>query len=335
MPKISVLMPAYNAEKYIEEAITSVLNQTFTDFELLVINDGSTDGTEKIILSFNDERIRYIKNERNLKLVATLNKGIDLARGKYIARMDADDVCLPDRLKKQWEYLEKHPETGLCGTWAFVINESGKMTNKIINQTEPEFVSINLLFSVPLIHPSVCCRTAILKEYKYADMPLFEDYEIWCRMNETVKMANIPEFLLKYRWHTNNVSKSEEATLRLDRAVVKQQIARLGLFPDDETFRIHQLSFRFHTLDNAPDAVSTADLDASETWFAELISANKQKNRYNQKAFTAFLWGRWIVLCMQLKVKRKIFSPSFASWHPKTLYFLWKQIRLLTKKFYL
>ena len=107
-PLVSVLMAVYNGEKYLLEAIESILNQTYTNFEFLIINDGSTDSTEEIILSYSDQRIRYIKNEQNLKLIASLNKGLDLAKGKYIARMDADDISLPDRLEKQVNFLERN-----------------------------------------------------------------------------------------------------------------------------------------------------------------------------------------------------------------------------------
>ena len=112
---ISIILPAYNAEKYLKEAIDSILAQTYTNFELIVINDGSTDKTEEIILSYQDSRIRYIKNEKNLKLIRTLNKGIGLAKGKYIARMDADDISLPHRLKEEVEFMEAHPNIGEIG----------------------------------------------------------------------------------------------------------------------------------------------------------------------------------------------------------------------------
>ena len=114
---VTVLMPVYNGEMYLREAIDSILHQTFTDFEFLIINDGSTDNSETIILSYDDSRIRYEKNDSNLKLIATLNKGIELAKGKYIVRMDADDISIPDRIEKQVAFLEKNPDVGICGSW--------------------------------------------------------------------------------------------------------------------------------------------------------------------------------------------------------------------------
>ena len=116
MPKITVLMPVYNGEKYLRESVDSILNQTFTDFELLIINDGSTDSSMEILNSYSDSRIRIVTNEVNLRLIKTLNKGIDLATGEYIARMDCDDIADPKRLEIQLQYMEKHPDVAVCGT---------------------------------------------------------------------------------------------------------------------------------------------------------------------------------------------------------------------------
>ena len=118
MPVISVIMPVYNTkEKFLREAVESILNQTFTDFEFIIINDGSDSITEDIILSYKDLRIKYLKNEQNLGIVQSLNKAVKTAKGKYIARMDADDISMPHRLEKQYEFMENHPQCGVCGTY--------------------------------------------------------------------------------------------------------------------------------------------------------------------------------------------------------------------------
>src|SRR5688572_768328 len=121
-PLISVLMPVYNAGPYLKESIESVLAQTYDNFEFLIINDGSTDSSEKEILSYNDVRIHYVKCETNSGLIATLNQGLALATGKYIVRMDADDICRPQRFEKQVRFMENHPEIGICGCCADVID---------------------------------------------------------------------------------------------------------------------------------------------------------------------------------------------------------------------
>lgn len=209
-PIVTVLLPAFNAEKYIRESIDSILNQAFTDFELLIINDGSTDKTEEIILSYNDPRIRYYKNETNLKLIKSLNKGIDLARGKYIARMDADDISLPNRLKEQVEFMENHRDIAACSSLMYL------MTEKNIKQWDyyPAKTSIGCnfcsIYRTPLAHPAAFFKTEILKKYKYSDnrdSMHIEAFVLWGDLalnNE--KMYVIQKYLVKYRQNKESVS---------------------------------------------------------------------------------------------------------------------------------
>ena len=125
MPKVTVLMSVYNGEKHLREAIDSILNQTFGDFEFLIINDGSTDRTADILQSYQDSRIKIIHNEKNIGLTKSLNKGLKLAKGEYLARMDADDISYPNRLEVQYEYMEKNPNVGIVGSWNDVIDDIG------------------------------------------------------------------------------------------------------------------------------------------------------------------------------------------------------------------
>ena len=131
-------MSVYNGEKYLREAIESILNQTFTDFEFLIVNDGSTDSSLEIILSYPDERIRVIRNDRNIGLTKSLNKALQQAKGEYIARQDADDISLQNRFEEQLIYLEKHPEVALLGTSAYKIDERGEILAKVIVPTEED-----------------------------------------------------------------------------------------------------------------------------------------------------------------------------------------------------
>ena len=209
-PIVTVLLPAYNAEKYIRESIDSILNQTFIDFELLIINDGSIDKTEEIILSYNDSRIRYIKNETNLKLIKSLNKGVSLSRGKYIARMDADDISLPDRLKEQVEFMENHNDVAVCSSLMYLMTEKG------IRQWNyyPAKTSIGCAFCsiyrTPLAHPAAFFRAEILKKYQYTDSKdsvHIEAFVLWGDLalnNE--KMYVIQKYLVKYRQNKESVS---------------------------------------------------------------------------------------------------------------------------------
>ncbi|QHI28055.1 glycosyltransferase [Acinetobacter haemolyticus] len=199
---VSVVLPAYNAELYLREAIDSVLAQSFTDFELIIINDGSIDKTEDIILSYNDSRIVYVKNEKNLGLIGTLNKGMSLAKGKYIARMDADDICFPQRFAKQVDFLEKNQEYVICGAAAYRFYDhisDGKAFNPPLND---ENIRVRLFFNSAFIHPSVMFRTDVIRDhhlrfsddYKYA-----EDYFFWMDLLKYGKGFNLKEKLLYYR----------------------------------------------------------------------------------------------------------------------------------------
>ncbi len=327
-------MPVYNASSFLSEAIKSILNQTFKNFELIILNDGSLDRSKDIILSFFDSRIKYIENETNLGLIKTLNKGIELCSGKYIIRMDADDICEPQRIEKQIRFLESHPDIGLCGTWAHVINDKGDITGKIVNQTSPPFLSVSLLFTVPLIHPSVCFKASVLKEHQYHEVPIAEDFDLWCRLDKETKMANIPEYQFLYRWHNTNISKEKQHIQEQNKEMlIRRGLSELGLEPDTETMRIHRLSFSLYSLgkDTQID-VNHFDLKKSGEWFTQLLSANNLQKRYDQHALRAFLWGRWFVLCKTARKSYKAFSPPFFSFSPKVWYYLVQQIWQLIKK---
>lgn len=229
MPKISVVMPAYNAEKYIKEAIDSVLNQTFRDFELIVINDCSQDTTENIILSYDDPRIIYLRNKQNLGVAATLNRGISVACGEYIARMDADDIAVPERFQKQAQYLDSHPKTIVCGSSVLIFSALGN--ERVCYYPEKsEQIKAALLFACPFAHPSVMMRRNILCAFgiRYEEeFEKVEDYRLWSRLADFGDFANLAEPLLRYRIHSEQVCATSsqvqyEGKLRLAAAVLPQ-----------------------------------------------------------------------------------------------------------------
>lgn len=206
-PKVTVLMPVYNGEKYLREAIDSILDQTFTNFEFIIIDDGSLDNSVEIIKSYQDPRIRLIKNEHNQGLVYSLNLGLSLAQGKYVARMDCDDISLPERLQKQIEFLDKNAEIAVVGTWVKIFNE--KKGNQTTWQCPIDSLSIkwNLLFHNPIPHSSVMFRKdIILSNHGYSQEMLdVEDYDLWRRLASKVLLANLPSVLLFYRQHDSNI----------------------------------------------------------------------------------------------------------------------------------
>ena len=192
-PKISVILPCYNAEAFIGEAIRSILDQTFADFELIVIDDGSQDSSAKIIHSFTDKRINYVKNETNLGLIKTIN-------------MDADDISLADRFEKQVQYLDTHPEVGLLGAGYVTFPE----TRTVILIEKPTLFDV--MRSNPFAHPTVMFRRKIFHDYGlYYDVnyPHAEDYELWSRAIRFFDCHNLQEPLLKYRVHPDSITKTQ------------------------------------------------------------------------------------------------------------------------------
>ena len=206
-PYITVLMSVYNGSKYLKEAIDSILNQTFRDFEFLIIDDGSNDIiTINILKNINDERVRILTNDHNLGLVGSLNKGVMFAKGIYIARMDADDVCDPTRLAKQMEFLEAHPEVGLIGSSANQIDSRGRVIGHQIMPVSDLEMRWSAMFSNPLLHPSVMVRRNLFDQFQY-DANYFpaEDYDLWTRMMTVTQMVNIDERLLNIRIHGQSI----------------------------------------------------------------------------------------------------------------------------------
>jgi len=212
MPMISVLMPVFNGEKYLREAIESILNQTYGDFEFIILNDGSTDKTEEIIVSYDDPRIVYVKNEENLGIVGTLNKGISLAKGKYIARMDADDISLPNRFEKQIAFLEQHLECSVVFSTVLSVNSKGELLLMQWQDDRECIAEGEIKKALPkknvLAHPAAMARSEVFKAYHYDGRSKHaEDYNLWLRLvSEGYRLCKVVEPLLKYRVSSDSIT---------------------------------------------------------------------------------------------------------------------------------
>jgi glycosyltransferase involved in cell wall biosynthesis len=201
LPLVTVLMPVYNAEQYVGAAIESILTQTYPHFEFLIINDGSKDKSDKIIKSFSDSRIKYLKGSKNKGLDVILNEGFARAEGKYIARMDADDISLPNRLIKQVEFLEQFPEYGMVGSLYADMDSKRKITKIGGLLTDFEDIKMGINFINTFCHGAVMFRKSTLKDHKLAynsSFKPYEDYELWTRIVNFTKVANLPEVLYLY-----------------------------------------------------------------------------------------------------------------------------------------
>lgn len=207
---ITVLMPAYNAEKYIGEAIESILNQSFSDFELMIIDDGSSDSTMNIVDSFKDARIRVVTNEKNLGLIATLNKGLSLIKTEFVARMDADDISLPKRLETQLKFMRANPDVGVCGTWYDNILPDGSEKKGGRYLPSHNEILFKNLYQLHIIHGTTMMRMQVIRDNDLSFNPSFshsEDYDFFARFAEVSKLHNIQESLYIIRHHEESVSK--------------------------------------------------------------------------------------------------------------------------------
>jgi glycosyltransferase involved in cell wall biosynthesis len=201
-------MSVYNGEKYLREAIDSILNQTFTDFEFLIINDGSADRTAEILQSYRDPRIKIINNEENIGLTKSLNKGLGVARGEYIARQDADDISLPDRLNVQYNYITDDPNLAICASSYEQIDENGNTIKTIEEYLGCEQLYYFLTFANLLAHSTVLLKKSIVLKLNGYDDKLIraQDYDLWYQASRANKVVQIGEVLLKLRIHQENIS---------------------------------------------------------------------------------------------------------------------------------
>ena len=210
-PRITVLMSVYNGEKHLSEAIDSILQQTFTDFEFLIIDDGSLDNTRAILQRYSkkDGRIRVVRNDKNLGLTKSLNLGIDLAKGEYIARMDADDISLPTRFARQVAFMDTHPKVGVVGSYTLKQYKENSRIAK--NPCTHEMIHAGLLTGPKIFHPTAFIRAAILRRhhiYYTNEFTYAQDFDLWVKIAKHADLANIPEVLCHQRIHENSISNS-------------------------------------------------------------------------------------------------------------------------------
>ncbi|WP_374166342.1 glycosyltransferase family 2 protein [Arcticibacter sp. MXS-1] len=284
MPRISVVLPVYNAEKYVGEAVDSILAQTYKDFELLVINDASTDRSLEVLEQYKDRRIRLINNEENLKVVKSLNKGIDLAQGEFIARMDADDISHPLRFERQLNYLERNPDIDICGSW---VQTFGSEHHILKAAVEHEHIRARLFFLNPMFHPAIIFKRESFNKHKLRFDEQYknaEDYGMWVNAIDLLTFGNVPEVLLKYRIHTTNVSVLKES----NKAML-----------DDIHFGIFRFFLRKLRIDATErelwmhrklGLVSVGRLDGSALceylhWLKKLVLANNEVEYFEKKHF--------------------------------------------------
>lgn len=308
-PLVSVVMSVYNGAAYLREAMDSILSQTYSNFEFIIINDGSSDGSLAIIQSYSDERIRLIDNGTNKGLIDSLNAGISVATGKYIARMDADDISLPGRFEKQVAFMETDTAVGVCGCDYTLFSEN-KETYSSAFKTHDEILGW-MLFNASVAHPSLMIRASVLKEQRpvfNAEYKHAEDYDLWSRLLFTSRFGAVNEVLFKYREHAGQVTKvyhGEQVTSA--NRIRKNILQRAGFSFTEQELHVHNLigsSRLFRSFD---------ELQQAEQWLNKLLMQNKQLKRINETAFEKIIGKQWFDSCGNTNLGLKAYSFYFQS----------------------
>lgn len=288
-PLVTVLMAVYNAAPYVREAIDSILQQSFTDFEFLIYNDGSTDDSAAIVRSYTDARIIFIDQLINRGVSRNMNEGIERTRGRYIVRMDADDVAYPERIAQQVAFLEAHPAVGLCGS---AIRYIGASEGIIYPPQDNDTIQNTLWLQNTFFQPSVIIRTSVLLEHnlRYNDnYEAAEDYKLWSDMSVVTKLHNLSEVLLDYRIHPHQISRRQSTKQHKSSALIRQeQMSRLRIFLKPE----HRHAFELLTIGDNWQKLQLTDY-AEVAALLEDLGAQTRQSSNNPKAVYKVLGGQW------------------------------------------
>ena len=330
MPLVTVFTPVYNLEKYISETINSILSQTFTDFEYILIDDCSTDGSIMIIESFNDPRIRLIKNTSNQGISYNRNLAIEEAQGKYLAMIDGDDLAFPERLKKQMEFLEKNPDYGIIGTEVININKKGKQLGNVIEYNIPDDeIPSRMLFSNYIATSSTMIRLSELSEIRFKkEFVVAEDYEVWIRLIRKCKIGHIRLPLTKYRIHNDSISiQKKKLMLDTEVKIIKQQLEELNCKLNNEEFQF------FLDLSKNNQTLYFKKFRLINQTITKLVDANKKSLLFNPIAFGSLLFRYWHIFYVDIKVNNLPLLKEIKASGMYELLSIEEKIKLIIKSF--
>ncbi len=289
---VSVVMAVYNGETYLREAIDSILNQTFTNFEFIIINDGSTDKSLSILKSYTDNRIILINNEVNKGLIYSLNKGIEIAKGEYIARMDADDICLPNRFSEQLKAFQSQPNTIVVSSNYYLLNNN---TLSLIETNYTNYaLKALLLFTPCFCHPTVMIKNILKEKNLFYNKEFIhaEDYKLWTDLAFCGDFYNVTIPLLKYRSHPTQISTLNKNTqLQLSSDIRKKYLYNLGFNLSDQQFKT--LNF----IGNNEFINQKNTLVEIENCLNELINQNNTHKKFDAEQFNKVIFKFWLDSC--------------------------------------
>lgn len=332
-PLVSVVTPVYNAERYLADTISGVLGQRMKDLELILIDDGSSDRSLDIMAGFQDPRIQLVRNEKNMGVVATRNKGIALSRGRYIAFNDADDIPLPDKLEKQVAYLEQHPEVGICGTYYQLIDTQGTPGEKVPLPSSEDDVALMSKFINPFCNSATLTRAELIKgkgfekSFEYA-----EDFRLWTSLLAETRGVNLPEYSVLYRVHGSNISIVNRETMwRAGR-----QIQSEGLDALQVPYTARELDIHNRFLYCQPEGFATPGaMKELEKWLLKVYHASaKRFPAIDQLSLKSLWFDNWIAIAFNTGNYPALVFPRLASIAPWAYYraLLTKTTRKFAKK---
>jgi len=326
-PAVSVLMAVYNGASFLKESIQSILSQSYKDLELLIIDDGSDDGSLEIINSFTDKRIRVLQNQLNKGLIFTRNRGINEARGKYLAILDCDDIAFPERISKQVDFLAKHSEIKLCGGQAITIDKNGVETGNFLKvPTNKRLLNVQLLFHNVFINSTIMMELEAVKQVGgYSSNYSFcEDYALSLAVAERFKVANLESTLIKYRVHEESTSQLKSTAMKEnERRIIASIHEKLKIESDDELIEIHLSLLN-------PNG-SDLSLNEYKRLFVSILAGNPDIKLYKKDLLKEFIFLKWFEL-----IKEKRARNPLNLYFDKELFYLpaatLKQLRKIAKQ---
>ena len=295
-PVVTVLMPVHNGEAFLSEAISSIIQQSFHDFEFLIIDDASTDASARIVLSFRDPRIRLVRSQERIRICRALNLGLEKATGRYIARMDADDISHRRRLATQVRFMEQRSEMGMCGTWARRI-KAGKPAQSYRRPSGFENIRAHALFDNPFIHASMMIRRQALQRHHLRYDETFttaQDYDLWSRSFDCFPSENLRQRLIDSREHDKSITHNaaadtDEKALR----IAERFLVALGLRPDEEELRFHR---QLGTI-RWPAPPDDRTIIRAEKWLLSLMDRNRRAGVFEPGALKRAVDSIWFGIC--------------------------------------
>ena len=294
MPKVSVVTAVYNGAKFLPETVGSILGQTFSDLEYVLVDDASSDNSVEIIRSFQDPRVRLFINETNSRLVRTRNRGIAEARGTYIALSDHDDISVPTRLADEVRFLEQNPDIAMVGTWYGVINLTGdKLPKRMHRRYDPDECKASLLYRNPFGHSTLLVRREALPDPPYApEFPLCEDYRLIVQISRGHRIAILPEVTVYYRLTKGSYSSFiRTETFELAKTIKLGLLQDLGIEPTERELDVHQ------NLEMSHLPADRGLLTETRLWLERLIAANERSRLYDLRAFETITGNEWFERC--------------------------------------